>query len=285
MRREAVGAECLWRTVTTLSLPRTAAFVDYSALSIHHATRAVAVSTQEGSQLWVGQLAGGLAEACAFCAGPAYLGRVAKWPEAEDGGITGVAATLGAVAQLLRQTLAAEASAAAQGTPAGPVLTPDEASPAVERARRRVECSWVQVAQTCGGPFARSRSRTELLGIDRRSVSATTAYQRLLSARNGRAKELRFLVSYCASHVFPNALLVIAPQQKIPGSTPSTQDTTPYPPAAWAAAADGPLRRGGVWRPCVPRAWRGCGQAAVRWRAGAHPRHGRVCGREHAHEL
>ena len=54
--------------------------------------------------------AGGLAEACAFCAGPAYLGRVAKWPEAEGGGITGVAATLGAVAQLLRQTLAAEAT-------------------------------------------------------------------------------------------------------------------------------------------------------------------------------
>ena len=84
MRREAVGAECLWRTVTTLSLPRTAAFVDYSALSIHHATRAVAVSTQEGSQLWVGQLAGGADGAFDPAAAEFSEGRVYDF--ARDGG-------------------------------------------------------------------------------------------------------------------------------------------------------------------------------------------------------
>merc|ERR1711924_86591 len=46
-------------TVKTLALPKQAAFTDYSALSVHHSTRAVAVATQEGSQLWVGSLSGG----------------------------------------------------------------------------------------------------------------------------------------------------------------------------------------------------------------------------------
>jgi len=50
---------CWWRTVTTLELPPSVQFVDYSALSVHHSTQAVALTSQENSQLWVGQLSGG----------------------------------------------------------------------------------------------------------------------------------------------------------------------------------------------------------------------------------
>ena len=34
-------------------------FIDYSALAVHHSTQAVAVTSQENSQLWIGSLSGG----------------------------------------------------------------------------------------------------------------------------------------------------------------------------------------------------------------------------------
>lgn len=50
---------CIWKTKRVLKLPPTANFVDYSALAIHHSTQSVAITSQENSQLWVGQLSGG----------------------------------------------------------------------------------------------------------------------------------------------------------------------------------------------------------------------------------
>ena len=50
---------CLWRTVKILELPPSVAFVDYSAFAVHHSTRAIAVTSQENSQLWIGELSGG----------------------------------------------------------------------------------------------------------------------------------------------------------------------------------------------------------------------------------
>ena len=43
----------------TLELPSSVMFVDYSALAVHHSTQAVAVTSQENSQLWIGSLSGG----------------------------------------------------------------------------------------------------------------------------------------------------------------------------------------------------------------------------------
>ena len=34
-------------------------FIDYSAFAIHHSTWGVAITSQENSQLWVGELSGG----------------------------------------------------------------------------------------------------------------------------------------------------------------------------------------------------------------------------------
>ena len=50
---------CRWKTVTTLELPPTAAFIDYSAIALHHSTKTVAVTSQENSQVWIGALSGG----------------------------------------------------------------------------------------------------------------------------------------------------------------------------------------------------------------------------------
>ena len=50
---------CVWRTKRVLHLPKTANFIDYSAFAVHHSTQAVAITSQEGSQLWVGELSGG----------------------------------------------------------------------------------------------------------------------------------------------------------------------------------------------------------------------------------
>ena len=49
---------CIWKTVRTLELPKSVAFIDYSAFAVHHSTMAVAVTSQENSQLWVGELSG-----------------------------------------------------------------------------------------------------------------------------------------------------------------------------------------------------------------------------------
>jgi len=59
MRRVELPAGCLWKTVRTLELPKSVSFIDYSALAIHHSTKAVAITSQETSQLWVGTLTGG----------------------------------------------------------------------------------------------------------------------------------------------------------------------------------------------------------------------------------
>jgi hypothetical protein len=60
MKREDAAGDgsfaCVWKTVRTISLPEEVAFVDYSALSLHHATKAVAVTSQENSQLWISSL-------------------------------------------------------------------------------------------------------------------------------------------------------------------------------------------------------------------------------------
>lgn len=60
-REDKAGAPggCHWRTVRTLELPPSVRFVDYSALAVHHSTQAVAVTSQENSQLWIGSLSGG----------------------------------------------------------------------------------------------------------------------------------------------------------------------------------------------------------------------------------
>ena len=43
----------------TLELPKSVKFVDYSAFALHHSTGAVAITSQETSQLWVSELSGG----------------------------------------------------------------------------------------------------------------------------------------------------------------------------------------------------------------------------------
>jgi len=57
-RAAAEGGGCFWKTVRVLELPPSVAFVDYSALAVHHSTQAVAVTSQENSQLWIGSLSG-----------------------------------------------------------------------------------------------------------------------------------------------------------------------------------------------------------------------------------
>jgi len=60
MARDDGGHDgCLWKTVKILELPKAVQFVDYSAFSVHHSTMAVALTSQENSQLWVGTLSGG----------------------------------------------------------------------------------------------------------------------------------------------------------------------------------------------------------------------------------
>lgn len=61
MRREATGGPtggCRWKTVRILELP-IEHFVDYSALALHKSTGAVAITSQENSQVWIGSLTTG----------------------------------------------------------------------------------------------------------------------------------------------------------------------------------------------------------------------------------
>ena len=58
-REDDADDGCIWKTVKTLELPKAVQFVDYSAFAVHHSTMAVAVTSQENSQLWVGSLVGG----------------------------------------------------------------------------------------------------------------------------------------------------------------------------------------------------------------------------------
>lgn len=58
MKQEiSTDGTCLWKTIRTLHLPRSAAFLDYSAISIT-ASGKVGVSSQENSQFWVSRLLG-----------------------------------------------------------------------------------------------------------------------------------------------------------------------------------------------------------------------------------
>ena len=67
MARQDAPGGCVWKTVTVLELPKSAAFVDYSAIAIHQATQSVAVTSQENSQMWVGQLGGGADQGRTWC--------------------------------------------------------------------------------------------------------------------------------------------------------------------------------------------------------------------------
>mmetsp|Transcript_34838 Transcript_34838/g.107001 ORF Transcript_34838/g.107001 Transcript_34838/m.107001 type:complete len:424 (-) Transcript_34838:76-1347(-) len=61
MAREETGGPtggCYWKTVRIVDLP-IEGFVDYSALALHHATKAVAITSQENSQIWIGSLTTG----------------------------------------------------------------------------------------------------------------------------------------------------------------------------------------------------------------------------------
>ena len=61
MRHRSSGGPtggCVWQTVRVLELP-IEGFVDYSALALHKATKTVAITSQENSQVWIGTLSGG----------------------------------------------------------------------------------------------------------------------------------------------------------------------------------------------------------------------------------
>jgi len=49
---------CIWSTLGKLHIPSSANFKDYSAATLDHATGKVAISSQEESAIWVGQLLG-----------------------------------------------------------------------------------------------------------------------------------------------------------------------------------------------------------------------------------
>lgn len=51
------GDECIWETMGTLDIPKSAYFADYSAMSIDK-DGFIAITSQEDSQLWVGRLLG-----------------------------------------------------------------------------------------------------------------------------------------------------------------------------------------------------------------------------------
>ena len=59
MRKKAADdeASCLWSTIRTIDIPSSAFFEDYSAISLSPTGRVV-LSSQEESQIWVGQLLG-----------------------------------------------------------------------------------------------------------------------------------------------------------------------------------------------------------------------------------
>lgn len=57
-KREAIREEdCLWETVRTVHIPKSASFADYSAIDIASDGRA-AITTQENSAVWLGRAAG-----------------------------------------------------------------------------------------------------------------------------------------------------------------------------------------------------------------------------------
>ena len=59
MRQVATEAGgCLWQTIRTINIPHSAAFRDYSAISLEKSTGRVVISSQEESQIWMGQLMG-----------------------------------------------------------------------------------------------------------------------------------------------------------------------------------------------------------------------------------
>lgn len=48
---------CIWETLRKIKIPKSAAFIDYSAIDISHDGRVV-ITSQENSALWLGQVAG-----------------------------------------------------------------------------------------------------------------------------------------------------------------------------------------------------------------------------------
>jgi hypothetical protein len=54
----ATAPGCQWSTIRMINIPKSAAFRDYSAVTLEKETGRVAVSSQEESQLWVGLLTG-----------------------------------------------------------------------------------------------------------------------------------------------------------------------------------------------------------------------------------
>jgi hypothetical protein len=78
-------SRCLWKTVKVLELPKSVRFVDYSAFAVHHSTQAVAVTSQENSQLWVGDLSGGSDGAFDPESAVFGEGKVFDFPRTQDG--------------------------------------------------------------------------------------------------------------------------------------------------------------------------------------------------------
>jgi len=56
-KNEAKGTDCLWETVRVVSIPKSAAFLDYSAIDITVEGR-VAITSQEDSAVWIGNALG-----------------------------------------------------------------------------------------------------------------------------------------------------------------------------------------------------------------------------------
>ena len=57
MKKKEEGEVCAWETVRVISIPKSAAFLDYSALDITASGR-VAIASQEHSAVWLGRAAG-----------------------------------------------------------------------------------------------------------------------------------------------------------------------------------------------------------------------------------
>lgn len=57
MKKNEEGEDCVWETVRVISIPKSAAFLDYSALDITPSGR-VAIASQEHSAVWLGNAAG-----------------------------------------------------------------------------------------------------------------------------------------------------------------------------------------------------------------------------------
>ena len=52
------NSTCQWKTIRKIHIPGSAMFEDYSAITLNEESGKVAISSQEESQLWVGQLLG-----------------------------------------------------------------------------------------------------------------------------------------------------------------------------------------------------------------------------------